>query len=184
MNRTLREKKDIILQLLRKRLREANRPGFDELLQGSYSTPIRMGVRPIAALQFDIDIGLRFAFDDQEYAASEVRKWIYDASMAIQIASSRWGPVSGLDMRADIMPISSAMPAGWTPWLRSSSDSPIAPKVGASGSPHFWHMSRTPAHYLREQKIPKRRRTNHDAWSLRAVVRRSQHATMAFDRLV
>jgi len=79
MNRTLREKKDIILQLLRKRLREAKRPGFDELLQGSYSTPIRMGVRPIAALQFDIDIGLRFAFDDQEYSASEVRKWIYDA---------------------------------------------------------------------------------------------------------
>jgi hypothetical protein len=79
MNSTLREKKDIILQLLRKRLREANRPGFDELLQGSYSTPIRMGVRPIAALQFDIDIGLRFAFDDKEFSAAEVRKWIYDA---------------------------------------------------------------------------------------------------------
>jgi hypothetical protein len=79
MNSTLREKKDIILKLLRRRLQEDDHPGFDELLQGSYSTPIRMGVRPIAKLEFDIDIGLRFAFDDEEYPAKEVRKWVYDA---------------------------------------------------------------------------------------------------------
>jgi hypothetical protein len=89
MNSTLREKKDIILQLLRKRLQEAGRPGFDVLLQGSYSTPIRMGVRPIAALQFDIDIGLRFACDDTEYSASEIRKWIYEGVIA-PFPKMRW----------------------------------------------------------------------------------------------
>lgn len=79
MNQTLREKRDIILRLIRKRLQEADRPGFDELLQGSYSTPIRMGVKPIADLEYDIDIGLRFAFDDSEYTAEEVRAWIFEA---------------------------------------------------------------------------------------------------------
>lgn len=79
MNQTLREKKDIILKLLRKRLQDADHPGFDELLQGSYSTPIRMGVKPIADLEFDIDIGLRFDFDEDEYTATEVRSWIIDA---------------------------------------------------------------------------------------------------------
>ncbi|MBX9600041.1 MAG: hypothetical protein K2X35_03515 [Bryobacteraceae bacterium] len=79
MNQTLREKKEIILRLLRRRLQEAGRPGFDELLQGSYSTPIRTGVKPIADLEYDIDIGLRFAFDETEYTAKEVRAWIFEA---------------------------------------------------------------------------------------------------------
>src|SRR4051794_29827650 len=39
MNKTLREKKDIILNRIRKHLKENGRPSFDELLQGSY----RMG---------------------------------------------------------------------------------------------------------------------------------------------
>jgi hypothetical protein len=79
MNSTLREKKDTILKLLRKRLKEAERPSFDELLQGSYSIPVRTGVCPIAKLEYDIDVGLRFAFDDSAYRATEVRKWLLDA---------------------------------------------------------------------------------------------------------
>jgi hypothetical protein len=79
MNGTLREKRDIILNLLRKRLKEAGKPSFDELLQGSYSTPVRTGVRPIAELEYDIDIGLRFAFDEDAHLASVVRGWILDA---------------------------------------------------------------------------------------------------------
>ena len=79
MNSTLREKKDIILRLLRKRLKEAEKPSFDELLQGSYSIPVRTGVCPIAKLEYDIDVGLRFAFDESAYSAKEVRKWVLDA---------------------------------------------------------------------------------------------------------
>jgi hypothetical protein len=76
LNSTLREKKDIILNLLRKRLKEAERPSFDELLQGSYSTPVRTGVRPIAKLEYDIDVGLRFSFREDAHSPTEVRKWV------------------------------------------------------------------------------------------------------------
>ena len=79
MNDTLREKKEIILELLRKRLAEADKPSFDELLQGSYSTPVRTGVRPIGQLEFDIDVGLRFPFADTAYSARDVRGWVLGA---------------------------------------------------------------------------------------------------------
>lgn len=78
-NNILCEKKDIILSLLHRRLQEDDRPDFKELLQGSYSTSIRMGVQPIAELEFDIDIGLRFAFADEKFTSAEVRSWVYGA---------------------------------------------------------------------------------------------------------
>lgn len=77
MNQTLREKKDAILTLLRRRLKEAKRPTFDELLQGSYA--MGMGIQPIGEIEFDIDVGLRFGFRDTDYLATEVRKWVFDA---------------------------------------------------------------------------------------------------------
>jgi hypothetical protein len=79
MNSTLCEKKDIILNLLRKRLKEAQRPSFDELLQGSYSTAVRTGVRPIGKLEYDIDVGLRFSFHEDAHSPTEVRKWVLEA---------------------------------------------------------------------------------------------------------
>ncbi|MCI0627736.1 MAG: nucleotidyltransferase [Acidobacteria bacterium] len=79
MNRTLREKKDIIVTLLRRRFQEEDRPAFQELLQGSYSQPVRTGVCPIAGLEFDIDVGLRFGFSANDYEASDVRKWVLKA---------------------------------------------------------------------------------------------------------
>lgn len=77
MNQTLREKKDIILTLVRRRLKEAKHPAFDELLQGSYA--MGMGTQPIGEIEFDIDVGLRFGFRETDYSSTEVRKWIFDA---------------------------------------------------------------------------------------------------------
>jgi len=77
MNKTLREKKDIILNRIRKHLSDNGRPGFDELLQGSYK--MKTGVDPIAALEYDIDVGLRFAFNETDYDAKTVRRWVLEA---------------------------------------------------------------------------------------------------------
>jgi hypothetical protein len=77
MNKALREKKDIILNRIRKHLKENGRPSFDELLQGSYK--MKTGVDPIADLEYDIDVGLRFSFAETEYDAATVRRWVFEA---------------------------------------------------------------------------------------------------------
>jgi hypothetical protein len=77
MNSTLREKRDNIIDLLRKRLKQAGRPTFRELMQGSYAYGV--GIHPIENLEFDIDVGLRFDIDPAKYEAQEVRKWVFDA---------------------------------------------------------------------------------------------------------
>ena len=77
MNQTLREKKDIVLTLVRRRLKEAKCPAFDELLQGSYA--MGMGTLPVGKIEFDIDVGVRFGVRDTDYSATKVRKWIFDA---------------------------------------------------------------------------------------------------------
>jgi hypothetical protein len=40
---------------------------------------MKTGVVPIADLEFDIDIGLRFAFAETEYDAATVRSWVFEA---------------------------------------------------------------------------------------------------------
>jgi hypothetical protein len=77
MNDTLREKRDIILCRIRTHLAEQKRAGFDELHQGSYK--MKTGVVPIADLEYDIDVGLRFSFTEDDYTAKEVRKWVFEA---------------------------------------------------------------------------------------------------------
>lgn len=77
MNAALREKKDIILERVRKHLKATGRPGFDELLQGSYK--MRTGVIPIAELEYDVDVGLRFRLKDSDYDAKTVRRWVFEA---------------------------------------------------------------------------------------------------------
>jgi hypothetical protein len=77
MNQTLREKKDIILDRIRRHLNEKGRPGFDEILQGSYK--MGTGICPIAELEFDIDVGLRFRINAADYKAQLVRSWVFEA---------------------------------------------------------------------------------------------------------
>jgi hypothetical protein len=75
----LREKRDIVLDKIVKFLRDAARPSFDVLHQGSYSKDARTGVKTIENLRYDIDIGLRFAIEETEYTAKEVRGWVWEA---------------------------------------------------------------------------------------------------------
>ena len=63
---TLREKRDIVLNRLGKHLKENKRPGFDEILQGSYA--MGMGIAPIDELEYDMDVGLRFQISDRDHA--------------------------------------------------------------------------------------------------------------------
>lgn len=77
MNSVLCEKKDIIVNRIRKHLREKSRPGFTELLQGSYK--MKTGVVPTSGLEYDIDAGLRFDFSEKDYEAKTVRKWVFEA---------------------------------------------------------------------------------------------------------
>jgi len=77
MNATLREKRDIILERVRKHLWDNERPGFERLLQGSYK--MKTGVIPIGDLEFDIDVGLRFNTSSLDYDAPTVRSWVLDA---------------------------------------------------------------------------------------------------------
>lgn len=73
----LREKRDIVLEKIAKSLKDAERPGFERLLQGSYK--MKTGVLPLSGVEFDIDIGLVFTFDAELPAASEPREWVYEA---------------------------------------------------------------------------------------------------------
>jgi hypothetical protein len=77
MSSTLREKRDIILNRIRKHLSDNGLPGFKEILQGSYK--MKTGVIPIANLEYDIDVGLRFSIKETDYDAKTVRKWVFDA---------------------------------------------------------------------------------------------------------
>lgn len=77
MSSTLREKRDIILNRIRKHLTEKGRPCFKEMLQGSYK--MKTGVIPIANLEYDLDVGLRFFFHEDDYDAKTVRQWVFEA---------------------------------------------------------------------------------------------------------
>ena len=76
-NKTLRDKRDIILDRVRKYLQDNELPGFDQLLQGSYA--VRTGVFPRDGVEYDIDVGLCFHFSENDYNPREVHKWIFDA---------------------------------------------------------------------------------------------------------
>lgn len=77
MNATLIEKREIILERIRRYLTANHLPGFDELLQGSYR--MKTGVVPLPGLEYDIDVGLRFAVTPAQYAAETVRAWVLAA---------------------------------------------------------------------------------------------------------
>jgi len=77
MSKELRDKRDIVVDKVARYLKENTLPACRVLLQGSYR--MKTGVKPIADLEYDIDIGLRFDFKPETYEAKEVRNWVYEA---------------------------------------------------------------------------------------------------------
>lgn len=77
INETLREKKNIIVRRVKAHLDRNGLPGCAEYLQGSYK--MKVGICPLDGAEFDIDVGLRFSFDETAYPAAEVRRWVFEA---------------------------------------------------------------------------------------------------------
>lgn len=77
MSEELREKRDIVVDRVQAHLKKNGLPGCRVLLQGSYK--MKTGVKPVAELEYDIDIGLRFDLHPNGYDAATVRGWVYDA---------------------------------------------------------------------------------------------------------
>lgn len=77
MDSTLREKRDIVLDRIRKHLKDSKLPGFEVLHQGSYK--MKTGVKPIGTIEYDIDVGLRFSLSKEDYDTKTVRSWVLEA---------------------------------------------------------------------------------------------------------
>ncbi|MDX2053626.1 MAG: nucleotidyltransferase [Polyangiaceae bacterium] len=77
LEQELREKREIILEKIREKLKQDSRPGFDAKLQGSYA--MKTGVKPTGEQVYDMDVGLHFRFSESEFTAAEVRRWVWDA---------------------------------------------------------------------------------------------------------
>lgn len=77
MSQTLQEKRDIVVDKIRDHLRDHGLPVPTVLLQGSYK--MKTGVQPIEAMEYDIDIGLRFPIYENDYSTATVRGWVFDA---------------------------------------------------------------------------------------------------------
>lgn len=82
-NEVLREKRDIILNLLKKRLKqnfgekELELPEFRHFNQGSYE--MGTGVKPLNS-DFDIDVGICFKISKDDYPDPvEVKMWVFNA---------------------------------------------------------------------------------------------------------
>jgi hypothetical protein len=82
-NATLREKRDVVLRKLRERLKalfgekDEEPPKYTHFDQGSYK--LGTGVKPLTG-DFDIDVGLLFEVDRDEYPDPvEVKEWVFDA---------------------------------------------------------------------------------------------------------
>ncbi len=73
----LREKRDIILDKIKKSLSEDNKPVPIMLNQGSYIYGV--GIKPVSGEDYDIDVGLDFNIKSSDYNPEEVRKWVYSA---------------------------------------------------------------------------------------------------------
>lgn len=69
----LAEKRDILLEILRN---SGKLPGFEEYNQGSYG--MYLGVEPIDGREYDIDVGLRFNADKDDYEPMDIKNIIAD----------------------------------------------------------------------------------------------------------
>jgi hypothetical protein len=78
MNKTLRDKRDIILAKIKKHVDESSLPRFERILQGSYI--MGTGIVPQPGEDYDIDIGLAFHVNVADYPEPNVvRGWMLDA---------------------------------------------------------------------------------------------------------
>lgn len=77
INKTLQEKKNIIVTRVQDHLAKNKRPSCEPLIQGSYK--MKVGICALKGMEYDIDVGLRFSFDERAYSAEEVRKWVFEA---------------------------------------------------------------------------------------------------------
>ncbi|PJW18891.1 nucleotidyltransferase [Geobacillus sp. WSUCF-018B] len=76
-NDTLREKRDILIDKLKKNMPE-DAPSFSTFNQGSYA--MFTGIKPLEGGQYDIDVGLWFNMSKEDYPDPLVPKqWVYDA---------------------------------------------------------------------------------------------------------
>lgn len=74
----LTEKRDIILDVIRKYLADKGLPGFELINQGSYIYGV--GIKPTGENEYDIDVGLAFNIKTADYPdAAVVRKWVLNA---------------------------------------------------------------------------------------------------------
>lgn len=73
VNTELAEKRDILV----KKLRDNDElPGFEEFNQGSYG--MLLGVEPLEGREYDIDVGLRFNADAEDYDPVDLKEKIAD----------------------------------------------------------------------------------------------------------
>src|SRR4051812_33043663 len=77
INGTLRDKKDIILDRVKKHLAANSRPTCEPFIQGSYK--MKVGILALEGTEYDIDVGLRFSFSENAHTAEQVRRWVFEA---------------------------------------------------------------------------------------------------------
>ena len=84
-NKTLREKRDLLIDELKDKLKDEKVPGtekkltFTKLDQGSYA--MNTGVKPVKKndkIDYDIDIGAIFDITNDEYESHKLKKLVYD----------------------------------------------------------------------------------------------------------
>jgi hypothetical protein len=77
-NQPLREKRDMLIKILEKWCKENGKPSFQSFNQGSYA--MGTGNQPLLGEDYDIDVGLEFDIDVDDYEDPvEVKQWVYDA---------------------------------------------------------------------------------------------------------
>ena len=75
-NQILREKRDIVLDVLKNNISDEVKP-YETFLHGSYA--MGTGIKPVDG-DYDIDVGIKFAINKDDYEDPTVpKKWVYDA---------------------------------------------------------------------------------------------------------
>lgn len=75
----LAEKRDAVLQRIKKYLADNKLPIPREILQGSYKMKTGTKPPPGSDQEYDIDVGLRFDIQASDYTAADVRGWVMAA---------------------------------------------------------------------------------------------------------
>ena len=75
----LKNRRNIIVNKIKKSLKGKGRPVLDDVInQGSYIYGV--GIKPISSEDdYDIDVGLVFDIESEDYCPTAVRKWVFDA---------------------------------------------------------------------------------------------------------